>query len=304
MNMKKLLLIILLFTVIYGKACDICGCSGSTNYIGILPLVQQNLAGFRFQYSSFTHPNTPDNFNGQSRVQKDAYVSSEMWFRFYPTEKMQVFAFVPYKWNTRTESERTTTIQGIGDLKLMANYAIVQTTDESAAWKHFLLMGATISAPTGKFMQRDETKAMLPAWLQIGTGAWGAGVNLFYTIRYKSAGINLNAQYMHNGKNELQYRFGDQVNTSITAFYWLDVNKTTVLPQVGLAFDAFAKDQSFDAPETITGGTRLVATLGFDWYINRFLLTAFYQLPLAQELPNAQPVFNTRLGFSATVFFN
>lgn len=302
--MKKILLIALITFSLSGQACDICGCSGSTNYLGILPLVQQNLAGFRFQYTGFTHPNTSENFNGQSRVLSDQYYHTEAWFRFYPTERLQVFAFLPYKWNTRTETERTTTIQGIGDVKLMANYALLQPKDETALWKHFLLVGGTISAPTGKYMQRDETKAMMPAWFQIGTGAWGAGANLFYTVRYKAVGLNLNAQYMHNGKNELEYQFGDQTSVSLTAFYWLDVKKTTILPQVGVGYDYFGQDKSFGDPEAITGGSRLVATLGFDWYVNRFLISGFYQLPLTQDLPTAQPVFDTRIGFSASVFFN
>jgi hypothetical protein len=48
----------------------------------------------------------------------------------------------------------------------------------------------------------------------------------------------------------------------------------------------------------------VVSTFGFDWYINRFLISGFYQLPIAQDLPAAQPVFDTRFGFSASVFFN
>lgn len=303
-NMKQLLLVLLLAISGTGYACDICGCSGSTNYLGILPLVQQNLTGFRFQHTSFNHPNTSENYNGNSRVLSDEYFHTETWFRFYPTERLQVFAFVPYRWNVRTETERTTTIQGIGDIKLMGNYALLQPQDETASWKHFLLVGATLSAPTGKYMQRDDTKAMLPAWFQIGTGAWGAGANLFYTVRYKAVGLNLNAQYMHNGKNELQYQFGNQTNLALTAFYWLDVKKTTVLPQIGIGVDHFGKDEQFGSLESITGGTRVAATLGVDWYINRFLITGFYQLPLVQNLPDAQPVFKTRFGFSASVFFN
>jgi hypothetical protein len=303
-DMKRLFLLAFIAFSLQGYACDICGCSGSTNYLGILPLVQQNLAGFRFQYTGFTHPNTDENFNGQSRVLSDRYYHTEAWFRFYPTERWQVFTFIPYKWNVRTESERTTTIQGIGDIKLMANYALIQPKDETADWKHFLLLGGTISAPTGKYMQRDETKAMLPAWFQIGTGAWGVGANVFYTMRYKKVGLNLNAQYVYNGKNELDYQFGDQTSISLTAFYWWDVKKTTVLPQAGLGLDHFGQDVQFDSPQTITGGTRLVGTLGFDWYIDRFLISGFYQLPVTQQLPEAQPAFDMRFGFSASVFFN
>jgi hypothetical protein len=303
--MKQFFFLLALLFFSRGYACDICGCSGSTNFLGILPLVQQNLAGVRFQYTKFNHPNTNDNFNGESQVFSDEYFHTEAWFRLNPAKRIQVFAFVPYKWNVRTESERTTTIQGVGDVQLMGNYNIILPEDSSTAvWKHFLRAGLSLRMPTGKYMQRDETKAMLPTWFQVGTGSWGTGVNLFYTVRYKKLGLNLNAQYMHNSTNEMQYHFGNQTAISLMGFYWLDIKRSTFLPQLGVGLDYFGEDESYGVPESSTGGSRFVATFGVDWYINRFLISGFTQMPLAQNLPDAQPTFAARFGFSTSVFFN
>jgi hypothetical protein len=81
-DMKRLFLLAFIAFSLQGYACDICGCSGSTNYLGILPLVQQNLAGFRFQYTGFTHPNTDENFNGQSRVFQTGITTQRPGFAF------------------------------------------------------------------------------------------------------------------------------------------------------------------------------------------------------------------------------
>lgn len=302
MRLGALCTVLLAGTVV--RACDICGCSSGGSYLGILPQFQRNFAGTRFQFRNFLHPQTPLNINGESIVQEDRMYTQEMWFRFYPKKRLQFFAFLPYKVNTRIESLRTTTIRGVGDMSITANYTLLNTGDSSRDWKNLLIVGGGLKLPTGKYQQRDANRVMLPASFQVGTGAYTYILNAFHTLRYKAFGLNTNVQFFMNAENELQYQYGNQLSTSLSFFYWKNFQNTTILFNAGPSFESASKDHEYGAVKPYTGGNVLLANAGIDVYYRRFVLNAFVQLPVTQEVPYAQPVSQYRLGCGISYFLD
>jgi hypothetical protein len=272
------------------------------NYNGIYPQFNNNVVGFRYGYSKFTHPYTDENYNGSSRVMNDTYQTMEMWARFYPSPRVQILAFVPYKIHERTETERTTTIQGIGDMTAMANFTVINTGDSTnVKLKQTWLLGGGITLPTGKYQQRDENGTFLPAQLQIGAGAYAFRAMTNYTMRYEALGLNANIEYITRTENERSYQFGDSYSFAISAFYWFKMGNTSVLPNLGVGYENYAPDYENDVEKESTGGTLNTLSAGVDVNFNRFFFRIFMQSPFNQDLPPAQPASGNR--YSGSIGF-
>ena len=306
MNYIRLFFVVALFFAgaDSSMACDICGCNMSGNYGGIYPQFTKNIVGFRYGFQRFRHPNTDLNFNGTSRVLRDEFQTYEVWGRFYPHPRIQVFAFIPFKHHVRYESERATEISGVGDISVMANYTFFNTADSTEGkWKHALLGGAGVKLPTGKYMARDERGVSLPAQFQMGTGAYTLNLNANYTLRYGNLGINLDYVFRVNGENERTYQFGDQQALSGGVFYTITTPKAAFLPNLGISYEHYQRDTEFGTIKEQTGGELSLINAGLDVYVDRFFLRTFMQMPIKQNLPLAQPDSDTRINLGIAYTF-
>ncbi|WP_417602569.1 hypothetical protein [Owenweeksia hongkongensis] len=286
-------------------ACDICGCGAGMGYLGVLPQFNQNIAGVRFQYSNFLHPSNNINSNdASSQVLEDRFFRTEAWMRYYPADRWQLFLTVPYSVNQRLETQRTTEIQGVGDISANINYTLVDYGDSiTSDWKNLLLLGGGATLPSGKYQQRDDTKLMLPAGFQVGSGAFSYNLHLIHTLRYRTWGLNTNLRYTFNGENELTYDYGNQLSAAIALFYWGETQKFAYLPSVGIGLEHFDQDYQYDQLKEYSGGTFVNLTIGVDLYIKRLLINTFAQIPLSQEIPSAQPAGRANMGIGVAYFF-
>jgi hypothetical protein len=298
------LFFVFILVVLRGWSCDACGCSAGGNYMGVLPLVQNHLIGYKYQYQNFTHPVTSISSNGEDLVSKDLYQSSEIWGRYSASNRVHLFAFLPIKRNVRQESVDKTTLTGVGDIQFMGNYNALIRDADSLTWKHFLRMGALVQMPTGKYMQRDANKAMLPLWFQLGSGSWALGLKTAYTLRYKRVGLNLNAQYRFYSKNELDYTPGKQLFNAAQILYWYDFKKATLIPQVGLSYESFGKDVQYATSIPHTGGGRWSFSGAVDCYYRNYLVSVFSYIPMVQNIPSEQPNAELSLGVTFAYFLN
>jgi hypothetical protein len=285
-------------------ACDVCGCAGQGAFSGIYPQFTRNLVGIRYSNSLFQHPNTSLNFNGDSKVLTDEFLRMEAWTRIYLHPRIQFLASLPYQVHTRTETLRTTEINGVGDLSVTVNYAILQTPDSLLTRKsHTLLAGFSISLPTGPYQARDADLSLLPAQFQIGTGAYGFSPQLNYTIRVKGLGLNTDLRYTHFTENERSYQFGNRAMAALRLFYWFEKGQTSIVPHIGAGLDWFDRDTEFDVAKPETGGTLYQLFAGFDFVRPGFFIQAGAQIPLEMTLPESQPVPDFRLGLALGVLF-
>lgn len=320
--MRKIYLILFSLIFIHHTiyACDICGCGTGGSFMGIIPNFGSNQIALRSTFRSFDHPNTTLNYNGRSRVLRDDMYQSEFSYRHFSKNKWSVFVNIPYRINTRFESERTTTIRGLGDINASFNYTFVNTSDSmSHTIKHVLMAGMGIKLANGKFMQRDETKLMLPTLFQIGTGATNATGHLYYTLRYQRWGLNVNGLYVYSGKNELEYQIGNQIQTTTSIFWKKDFTykkrriaegtqvfdpknskSLSILPSLGFNYENSESDREFGREKEFTGGTHYFGHLALDVMFERLAISTFYQYALASKVGIAQPDNRSRLGFALT----
>lgn len=263
------------------SACDVCGCSFGGNYYGVLPQFTKHFAGIRYQYRSFVSNGLND--DGESVQATDVFRRTELWGRFYPHKRIQIFAFVPYVFNTQKVEGHTSSVNGLGDITLNANYTIFNSGDSTdVTFRQLLLIGAGVKAPTGKF-QTVHNGEQLHANMQAGTGSWDYLANFIYNIRYKSVGLSTDFTYKYNTENVDYYRFGDRSNGSLNLFYWDKYWGVTVMPLLGMYYEFAYVDVQNNIKQKATGGAATFGNMGLDVYWKKVSLGFLCQTPISQD---------------------
>jgi hypothetical protein len=302
---SKIIIILFVFLSSFSTySCDVCGCGGAANYFGVIPNFSKNLAGLRFQTQKFSYLDNEFNTNQGSVVEEDIFNRTDLWFRLYPKKRIQTLIFIPYQYHQRIESERTTNINGVGDVNLLIHYTIVNYGDSlTKKHKHTWLLGGGVKLPTGKYQQRDQTKAMLPEMFQIGSGTYGYTVQNIYAYRYKSIGVNTDVQYRYNLENELGFKIGNQFAAGFTFYYWKKFPKYSVLPSIGILIEQIDENEYFGRAKEATGGASSMASIGVDIYKNKFVYQFFGYTIIDQTLNDAMPQNRWRIGCGIAYFF-
>lgn len=285
-------------------SCDVCGCAGSSSFFGIIPQFQKNLIGVRYQFQQFSHPNTALNMNGESRVLNDRFQSTEVWGRFYLGKRWQMLVFVPYRFNTREETEQISTINGMGDVSTHFNYKLIDQSDSiGKKRKHLLLAGAGIKWPTGPYQQRNPQLTQWPLPFQTGNGAYAFNLHTFYVFRFNKWAFNNQLIATQTSSNELSYRMGNSLTYLATLSYWKDVKQSRFLPQLGLFAEWSDQDYSYRKPVDHTGAKAVSLHAGFEWFRKSIYANAMAQWNLYQDKSQSQPLNRGRINLSLGYMF-
>ena len=292
--------VLLLLSSFDSNACN-GGCPSGGGYMEIVPQFSKNFIGMRYRMRSFSSVASHGIGNSSS---KHLFQTAELWGRFYPSKRIQAFVFLPYQFNSETVDHVTSRIENIGDMSFIFNYNLINTGDSlDRDWKHNLLLGVGAKLPTGKYQQRNVEKQMYPVAFQAGTGAYSAILSGMYTLRYRKIGLNSNFSYYYNGKNELDYSFGNLASGSLSAFYWFKVNSVSILPSVGTYLENTQRDIDNGYYVNTTGGTLGYYSVSTDVYVNRFAISLNVQMPYLQHIASAPQSNDLRLMSSFAVLF-
>lgn len=284
-------------------SCDVCGCSLGGNYFGILPLYGKNFVGLRWSQASF-HSYIYPTPNIPAQQSNDTYAKMELWARYYLTKRVQLFAFIPYAYNSMNGTDQVVRAQGLGDLSLMANYVIFNNSMEKSDWKQTLIAGGGIKLPTGKFSLTDKGK-IINRNFQMGTGSVDLNLNAVYTIRYKKVGLNIESGYKINTRNNSDYLFGNQFRFSSQLFFWQTAGPISLLPHAGANYELAAMHHDGDIIQVNTGGSAVLASAGLDIYVGRFTVGVNIQQPVAQHYNSDQTAdITSKSRWTATLVFN
>ena len=281
-------------------ACDICGCAASGNQLGILPQFQKHFIGISYLQSAY-HSEPHDGLVDNKSKTIEQFYTVQLWGRAVIRKKIQVFAFVPYKYNKRSNSLSSTKLNGFGDAMLLANVFVFNTTlNLNHKVKHALQLGAGLKLPTGK---SDEVQngLMLHTNIQTGTGSFDIPFNLMYTFRYKSYGVNTELNVTKNGTNKQHFQFGNRANASMRFFAWKNIKQFTLLPSIGTTYEYAAMDQQQKVLQDFTGGKSLLANGGIDMYYQSFGLNLLFQKSVYQHVGNGY--INNRPRWMATMMY-
>lgn len=284
MNKLYITFIMLTLTVTASLGCDVCGCSLGSNYFGILPQFDKHFVGVRWHYSSFFARMNHSSEYLENEYSNDTYQTFELWGRFYLTDRIQLFASIPYSYNRMDGSHQRVAASGLGDISVLANYALVNTgEDVGNPWRHTWLIGGGVKLPTGDFRQQDQGLLVNPNF-QLGTGSTDFVLNTIYTVRFNNVGLNMGATQQLNTENPEGYRFGSQRNISGQFFYWRQMKALSLLPNIGLYYETGSMHKDNGIRQVNTGGEVWLAQAGLDVYYRNASIGFTYKQPVAQHM--------------------
>ena len=283
--MKRIFLLLTTFSAISAHACNTCGCAASNQYLGILSQLPGNFIGLQYSYRWYesyhdgTEPGKPPG--------REYYQQAQLWGRYKAGKRIQLFAFLPYQYNTKLEGGTRTTLSGIGDAMVMANVQLLRPKTTCSAWRHYLQAGGGIKAPTGAYnnMVLGSGDLLAPS-MQAGTGSWDFMANANYTLQHGAWGLNGEGTYTVTKPNHQDYKYGNRVSGGLQAFHQWQQKTLRILPAVGLRYEQSVQDYdnyTARSKAAYTGGYMMYATAAIRIYNRHLGAELGYNQPVAQH---------------------
>lgn len=282
--MKKVFFIFLALLAAHGTmACDVCGCSLGGSYFGILPQFNKNFVGLRWSQARFHAYMNHQSDYLKPETSNDTYQKLELWGRYYVNKRIQLFAFIPYSFNSMKGTEQVVSSHGLGDITVIGNYLLLNTgEDKTKKFKHTWMAGAGVKLPTGDSNLEDKGVLVNPNF-QLGTGSLDFLLSTVYTLRYQKAGLSVESGYKINTRNRNDYVFGNQFHASSQIFYWQNAGMFAFLPNAGVYFEQAAKHRDGTILQANTGGSSVQLTAGLETYVKGFTVGFTYKHPVNQH---------------------
>lgn len=280
---------ILLFTALAsmglgltGYACDICGCANSGSYYGIMPQSHKSMVGIRYNYMHFhTHP------ENTILATKETFHVAEIYGRFFPIRRVQVMAFVPYRFDEQVTSAITKKNSGLGDVTVLANYNLFNSLMDGTGSPdrvHSVMIGGGVKAPTGKFRyDENDPLQVANANFQLGTGSIDFILNAFYSLQWNKWGLSSNISRKFNTTNSEDYRFGNQLFGSVDFFRTFKLGNLSFMPSLGIYAEHAEHGKQRGQILDITGGTLINGAAGLNFFGEKWTFGVVAQTPLHQK---------------------
>lgn len=278
----SLLLLLSLLTITTSSACDICGCANSGSYFGLMPQSNKSLVGVRYSRMHFhTHP--------ENSVLKTAetFRITELYTRFFPINRVQVMAFLPYRFDQQETSALTKRQSGFGDATVLANYNLFNTLmdgSKSSLFTQTLQLGGGVKLPTGKFKydENDYLQVANPNF-QAGSGSLDFIINAFYTVNHNDWGLAVNLSRKFNTTNSAQYKFGNQLYGTMDLYKSFKIKSISITPNIGVYGEYAQHGKQDNVLQTITGGKIVNGTVGINIFANKWTAGVTGQTPIWQK---------------------
>jgi hypothetical protein len=280
------------------KACPICGCGGGNLYMGLMPDFKYHFIGLRYHYAHYYSQLV----NDPSQFSNNYYNTIELWGGVRLGKKVQLLAFVPYYENKQVDDDGTAWTRGLGDITVMGQYQVFQTTNTMGNHKSVsqqLWLGGGIKLPTGPFNanMQDSTTTVADINAQIGTGSVDFLLNGMYNLNIRNFGINVSATYKINTINGQQYKYGNKFTSNLIAYYHFSMKRNIITPNIGVGFEDVAINTHEGKNVQFTGSQVMTGIAGVEINFNRINVGINGQIPLAQNFAEGQ----TRLKFGGMI---
>jgi len=191
---------------------------------------------------------------------------------------------LPYHFNQQTVENKTTSVKGLGDILVLANYNLLNNTDSLyQKVKHNLWLGGGVKVASGSYDKTIEGAEINPN-LQLGSGSFDFVANAIYTIRYDKIGLNTNLTYKYNTANKNRFLFGNKFGATSSLFSVIKVKESVLMPNAGFSTEITAKDQQYGKEITESGGHINFLNLGAEFYYRNIALGGSFQKPVSQHI--------------------
>lgn len=284
----KIFLSIFLMLTTTTYACDVCGC-GSANSSSFANVLGGNYLGFTYNYMYFEY--IQSNADSNFPLAKDHVNTLSISGQYQLTDKLQVNAIVPYRFNNRYKASGNVSNSGIGDISI---YGLINLLNKNS--NHSFKLGVGVKLPTGEFDLQNSSLNQTSA-AQLGTGSWDLLLPFQYNYNKEQWSVNVSAMYFLKGTNNDDFKYGNQtqINVNTTYVFPLATN-ISIAPIVGLSYDHFLASERFDIVDNRTNGYMTNASVAVQMETKNFIMGLNSQLPVSQNLIENEVTFNYGLG--------
>lgn len=284
-------------------ACSICGCGDPLQSLGSeSPRADTLSLGLETVYLTATAQSDDNGTQSETLTQK----TLNMRVTFSPAASLDLVAIVPLTqkdWSLSVGSSSdpaadnaaaTAAPLGFGDMTLGLRYFLVAELDgENRSLQNFALsFGSTL--PTGRGEDVDSNGVRFDQHGQLGTGAWGPYVGLFYSRVFADWNLSANVNGLFHGTNVEGYSFG----SALTWGLQVQVHVGGDAFALSLAAEGRSADHDLSVQETQvnTGGTVMALTPGFAFNpAGTFGIYGRVQLPVLTDLFGTQTIGATAI---------
>lgn len=296
-EMKLIFTALLAVLFSYGAfACDICGCSSQSTSLGLLPGEGTHFIGLRYNYRPFSGIHPPQGIDPGGQRTHDQFHTTELWGRYSPIPRLQIYGFIPYRYSIQEEEARGNdpavrrASAGIGDVSVLISGVIFHSNDSigSGIANHDWTVGVNIKAPTGQSREIDSNIGIVLPNMQMGTGSWDFSLVTNYRFVLNKWGLNANASYRYNLANKYRYQFGERIMGSLHAFRNVNFanGDVALIPQAGVIFEYASQDYqntSKNEMNEYSGGYFLFGEVRADLMVKNFGFSVGAAVPLVQN---------------------
>lgn len=265
---RGMLASVMLVSALPVGACDVCGGASGGQTLGLLPSFSRHFAGIQYTYGGVESKH-PSLFSGLPEEHSVQYTNSlQVWGRYKAGKNLQFTAFVPYIHNTYNDG-KSLSAEGVGDITLMAGYVLLRPGEGKLT--HSLMAGAGVKLPTGRYTGITERDQLGLPNIQPGTGSYDIPVNINYTLRHRTGGLNADVTYLLTTANRDNYKYGNRLSASLLYFYTLPGDRFSILPQAGFRLEQALHDYTDYKQQLLnkqSGGYMLFASGGVQAYYN------------------------------------
>ncbi len=276
--------------------CDACGCSinnVSNNFEGLL---SKQFIGLKY-FSQ--HYKTRENVFITEPKQDEFYNSLQLWGKVPISKKLVLYATIPYQFNYKDTNPKTS-IKGLGDVSVLANYFIFNDRDNSKNSPHKISVNAGVKIPTGKFDENNTTSTN-PSF-QLGTGSWDILTSANYQFIKEKFAVFLGTDYIIKTQNPKEYKFGNQWNNTLMLYYFTSVKGLKITPKVGAISELFQDNEQRGYTVPNTSGNMILGKTGVEVSYKKFTLGSDVSIPFHTNLMNDEVKPISR--FSLFINFN
>ena len=115
-------------------------------------------------------------------------------------------------------------------------------------------------------------------------------------------GAQLSATGFGFNENEMTYQLGACAGSGARFMYFIEGKKSMVIPQIGLNYEAFARDREYGGIVDFSGGTRKSGVVEINAFFGHMGAQAQAIIPLVQNLPADQPILRSGVSFGLMYF--
>lgn len=256
--------------------CDACGCAAGNGSSGFESLLNPQFIGIKYFAQ---HYKAKENLFVNDLTQDQYFNTIQLWAKIPLTQKLGVYASLPFHFHEKKTLQGNISINGIGDFNLMGIYKLINSKDNT----HELNGGVGVKVPLVKFDEKGIS-GVNPSF-QLGTGSWDYQAVLNYRFQKNKVAVLLNTDYTVKTENKKHYQFGNQWNYSATGFYQILGNEKTIISaKAGVQGEVYDRNRQFKEDLPKTAGSALYGKLGFEASYKKLSLGSEVMLPTYSNL--------------------